>query len=354
LITTLWGKLSIPRFRRRCHQCQNQVQFWGDESLDESGCTPLLLQRTEALALEMSYLSSQKFLEGWGVDISSSQIAELSQRYEDKQQDLCEAKLRELAELPLSKSKIAARVWMIEIDGMFMATRGTTDDLSSGTPYKEVKSVVLYLKNTPSQRYQVSTCKAVSDFEPLVHGLLRFAGVTQNDLLIGLSDAAVWITNLMANLGVKRHILDVYHAATYFQTLLEGLGWDEQAREKERRCLLRGEFDVQKWLNFYITPTTLAVVNANSEAKAALSYLENQSRLLKTDYKRFKAEGFEVIGSGEIEGANKSVLARRLRISGARWGEGGDGKAFARGMGASVRPILEFDSIRLTAFPQAA
>lgn len=354
MITTLWGKLEIPRFRRRCYQCQSQVQFWGDESLDESGCTPLLLKRLEALALETSYLTSQKFLVQWGVEISSSQIAELSQRFERKQQELCEAKLRELAEQPLSKSKMIARVWMVEIDGMFMATRGTLDDLSSGTPAKEVKSVVLYLKNTPSQRYQVSTCKTATEFEPLVHGLLRYAGVTQNDVLIGLSDGAVWITNLMANLGVKRHILDVYHAATYFQTLLEGLGWDEQTREEERRSLLRGEFDVQTWLNWHITPTALVEVNSNPVVKTALAYLENQSKLLKTDYKRFKADGFEVIGSGEVEGSNKSVLARRLRISGARWGEGGDGKAFARGMDASVHPFIDFDSIRLSSFPQAA
>ncbi len=136
------------------------------------------------------------------MEVSSSQIAELSQGFEYKQQELSEAKLLELAQLPLSKSKIAARVWMLEIDGMFIATRGTPDDITIGTPTKEVKSVVLYLKNTPSQRYQVSTSKTVTDFEPLVHGLLRFAGVTQNDVLIGLSDGAVWITNLMANLGV--------------------------------------------------------------------------------------------------------------------------------------------------------
>ncbi len=313
-----------------------------------------MLQRLQALALETSYLTSQKLLNQWDIALSSSQIAELSQDFEAKQQELCEAKLLELANLPLSRNKIFARVWMIEIDGMFMPTRGISDDLKSGTPYKEVKSVVLYLKNTPSQRYQVSTLKDVTNFEPLVHGLLRFAGVTQTDVLIGLSDGAVWIMNLLANLGVHRHVLDVFHAASYFQTLLEGLDWEVETREQARRSLLRGEFNVQEWLNWHITPLVLAKVNKISEAKTALLYLENQSRLLKTDYKRFKAEGFEVIGSGEVEGSNKSVLAARLRISGARWGDGGDGKAFARGMNASVRPILEFDAIRMTAFPQAA
>jgi hypothetical protein len=313
-----------------------------------------VLQRLQALALETSYLNTEKFLNQWDIALSSSQIAELSQDFERTQQELCETKLLELANMPLTRTKIFARVWIIKIDGMFIPTRGTSDDLTRGTPYKEVKSVVLYLKNTPSQRYQVSTLKDVTNFEPLVHGLLRFAGVTQSDVMIGLSDGAVWITNIMANVGVHRHVLDVFHAATYFQTLLESLGWGVEAREAERRCLLRGDFNVQEWLNWYVTPLVLAEVNKKPEGKAALSYLENQSKLMKTDYKRFKAEGFEVIGSGEVEGSNKSVLASRLRISGARWGDGGDGKAFARGMDASACSILGFDPIRLTAFPQAA
>ena len=353
-MTSLWGKLRIPRFRRRCHQCQNQTQFWGDESLDESTCTPLVFQRVQALALQTSYLTSEKLLKQWDIALSSSQIAELSQCFERKQQELCETKLLELANLALTKTKIVPRVWMFEIDGMFIPTRGTTDDLTRGTPFKEVKNAVLYLKNTPSQRYQVSTLKDVTNFEPLVHGLLRFAGVTQSDLIVGLSDGAVWITNIMANLGVHRHVLDVFHAATYFDTLLESLGWGVEAREAERRCLLRGDFNVQDWLNWHITPLVLVEVDKKLESKTALSYLENQSRLMKTDYKRFKAEGFEVIGSGEVEGSNKSVLGARLRISGARWGDGGDGKAFARGMDASERSIIEFDPVRLTAFPQAA
>ncbi len=172
------------------------------ENPNRSTCTPLVLQRLQALALETSYLTSEKLLNQWGIVLSSSQIAELSQCFERTQQELCETKLLELANVPLTKTKIVPRVWMFEIDGMFIPTRGTPDDLTRGTPFKEVKNAVLYLKNTPSQRYQVSTLKDVTNFEPLVHGLLRFAGVTQSDLIVGLSDGAVWITNIMANLGV--------------------------------------------------------------------------------------------------------------------------------------------------------
>ena len=45
----------------------------------------------------------------------------------------------------------------------------------------------------------------------------------------------------------------------------------------------------------------------------------------------------------------------RLRVSGAIWsGIGADAKAFARGLWASRRRVVEFDQVRLTAFPRAA
>ena len=56
----------------------------------------------------------------------------------------------------------------------------------------------------------------------------------------GISDGAVWIADLLGDLGVKRHILDVYHASTYFQTLMAGLGYPEQQRLEQRKALLRG------------------------------------------------------------------------------------------------------------------
>ena len=72
-----------------------------------------MLQRLQVLALETSYLNTQKFLNQWDISLSSSQIAELSQCFERTQQELCETKLLELANVPLTRNKIFARVWMI-------------------------------------------------------------------------------------------------------------------------------------------------------------------------------------------------------------------------------------------------
>ena len=87
----------------------------------------------------------------------------------------------------------------------------------------------------------------------------------------------------------------------------------------------------------------------------ALQYLERKAELLNTTYPKFKALGLEVIGSGEIEGANKSVIGSRLKVSGAQWSAcGAHSKGFARGMWASQREVMQFDQVRFEAFPRAA
>jgi hypothetical protein len=125
---------------------------------------------------------------------------------------------------------------------------------------------------------------------------------------VGLSDGAVWIANVFNEAMVNYHILDVFHASSYFETLLVGLGWDETRQKQERSRLLRGELDVQNWLNWNVSN---AVSQGFDETRKAFSYLEKQSELLHTTYPRFKRLGLEVIGSGEIEGANKRPCSKR-------------------------------------------
>jgi hypothetical protein len=72
-------------------------------------------------------------------------------------------------------------------------------------------------------------------------------------------------------------------------------------------------------------------------------------------YPAFKRQSIDVIGSEQIEGANKNVLVARLRLSSAIWSRvDADKKGFARGLWASRRRVVEFDQFRLTAFPRAA
>jgi hypothetical protein len=129
------------------------------------------------------------------------------------------------------------------------------------------------------------------------------------------------------------------------------LGWQEPERQRERRALLRGEIDVQTWLNKHVPADAVL----NEEAQTALAYLSKQALLDHTCYPRFRAEGLEVIGSGQIEGANKSVIGGRLNISGAHWSEeGAQGMVFVRAEYHSHRVLTDFHQVRHQAFPRAA
>jgi hypothetical protein len=70
------------------------------------------------------------------------------------------------------------------------------------------------------------------------------------------------------------------------------------------------------------------------------------------DYLELRVRAFEVIGTGKIEVANKNVFTAKLRVSEARWGSGGQGKAMTRAMLAFINPVFDFNSIRLLAFPK--
>lgn len=348
-IKSCWKQVSLPRERYRCLNCSRSLTCWADGNLDESNCLPETLARMSEVGKLLSYQQGAKLLARFGIVVSDSQLQVLDQGLNEQ---LCLQgceHLTKLAEQPLITRLGQAKSWVIEIDGKFVPTRQ-----AQGLDWREVKTAVLYPMRSPAERYYVSLLADVEAFSSCVHGLLRHAGVAQADQLIGISDGAVWIASLMADLGVQRHVLDVYHASTYLDTLMQALKWTQAERQTDRRALLRGEIDVQSWLDLYV-PKQHDTVELDETARKALAYLTKQALSGHTCYPRFKQEGTEVIASGQIEGANKAVIGHRLNLSGAHWSESGANfMAFARADYHAHRPIAHFDTVRLAAFPQAA
>jgi len=335
----------VRRYQYRCG-CGYQGYGYGDASLDESGYFPETLRRLRDAGLRVSYREAVDWLGQWGVEVSKSQLQRLCRRLDTTQQAI------ESQILAVKSSQVLAgreeergRRWCIEVDGCLVATK-----VESGMEWREVKTAVLYPMRCPTQRHYVSALASAQDFAPWVHGLLRQAGVRQADRLIGISDGAVWIAELFGDLGVKRHILDVYHASTYLETLMLGLGWSDQQRLQQRQALLRGEINLQRWLNLNVRDQPL-----DQASQKALLFLQKQATLNHTNYPRFRREGLEVIGSGQVEGANRHVIQGRLKLTGARWSESGaKAKAFARSQFFTLSPLSSFRTVRLAAFPSAA
>jgi hypothetical protein len=353
----------VRRGRYRCRRCHYSIQSYIDPDLDESGLLPLTLERSLNVAKLIPYRQACDLIERWGLRISKTKLAQMDEKFNVIQAQEGLKALEGLSKKPLphrlvqknardtmghdfKRLRERPRTWIIEVDGKFVPIR-----TKKGFVYEEIKTVVLYKMRCPDERFYFSTLERVDNFSTGVHGLLRHAGVCQEDFLIGVSDGAKWIEGLLGYLGVHQHILDVYHASTYLDTVMKGLGWDEVQRTEERRLLLSGKINIQKWINRNLTDTKFK----EDEVEKAARYLRHQSLLGHTDYPEFRAKGFEVIGSGQIEGANKSVIGARLNVGGAHWTEdGANGMVFARGEWASERPIVDFHPIRHLAFRQAA
>lgn len=78
-------------------------------------------------------------------------------------------------------------------------------------------------------------------------------------------------------------------------------------RSVERRAWYRGEINAHDWLKSHQPPP--GITNTwSEEALTALRYIV--TRLDSMDYADFTARGY-LIGSGQVEGMNKSVIGTR-------------------------------------------
>jgi hypothetical protein len=153
----------------------------------------------------------------------------------------------------------------------------------------------------------------------LYRSLLRVGSTSD---ISGLGDGADWIWNIYRDVfGKIRECLDVYHALENLSKTgkvlyQEGTEEYEQWRETTQWELLGSGFEqIEKRLD------GLDQVFKDDEPRmqelARLhGYLENHENRLC--YRERLSEG-RVIGSGQVEGACKSMIGRRLKQTNARW-----------------------------------
>jgi hypothetical protein len=232
---------------------------------------------------------------------------------------------------------------ILECDGVRVLTKPE----EGGCQGLEIKNVVLYPANSPSQRWMLSEVRQAKELPDMIQGLLRKAGVTDKDTLVGVGDGAAWVEDLLDTF-CEVSITDVYHATQYAERIMQELSWNEEVREEQRRDWCRGKVSVREWLNEHL-PKPTVWMGWDEEAVDAIAYLDK--RLHRMDYPSFKAKGLP-IGSGQIEGANKWVVGARMKRSGMQWSkEGAARMACMRAQVCSNNPLVDFDQVRHKAYP---
>ena len=137
--------------------------------------------------------------------------------------------------------------------------------------------------------------------------------------LVFISDGATWIRNWITDTFPEAmSILDFYHATQYLYGFSESY-FDNQKHarkwsEAQKKLLLNGQ--VNK-----VMSNIEKLAPDHPAAKKVLEYYQvNRDRM---DYKKYLHIGCGIIGSGAIESAHRTLVQKRLKLSGQRWSKRG-------------------------------
>lgn len=147
-----------------------------------------------------------------------------------------------------------------------------------------------------------------------------FGGNALADRLVFITDGATWIHNWSKDIFPRAvHVLDYFHASEhlygfvklYFKDTHEGKQW----AKRQEGLLLNSQAG-------QVITTLKKLGKGNKQAEKARENLINyyQTNRERMDYARYRKIGSGIIGSGAIESAHRTVVQKRLKQSGQRWG----------------------------------
>ena len=158
-------------------------------------------------------------------------------------------------------------------------------------------------------------------FSEKMEALLEDYTINQQQMVF-ITDGAPWLRNWIEDAFPQAtSILDFYHLLEHLYQFSEAFFADVQQRsqwvEQQKELLL--ESHAQQVIDHV---NGLAASKRKQPIKAKLlAYLEaNRSRM---DYRHYQSIGCGIIGSGAIESAHRTVVQKRMKLSGQRWSKPG-------------------------------
>lgn len=215
----------------------------------------------------------------------------------------------------------SAEVLYAGVDGSMISTR------EEG--WKEVKLARLFrssdclnpnTKNSYlSQSQYIAHFGNSKDFCAKAEGILDSYGQLKNRLVF-LTDGATWIKNWIEDsYSDACAILDYFHACEHLHSFVESCFKEDTASgqiwfKKQKELLY--ESQVEQVI------TNIAATKAKQVDKDKLiSYYQNN--IDRMDYKTYRNIGCGIIGSGSIESAHRTVIQKRMKLSGQHWSREG-------------------------------
>lgn len=195
---------------------------------------------------------------------------------------------------------------------------------------RQIKCGVVYLlergedgryHKVPDSSVHILSFGDVTDFSANLEKARQKLGAAYGTKLIVVSDGAEWIWNIVADRFKQAvAVVDFWHAADHLHELCEFvLGKGDPATER---------FQVLRYkLKRYGVNCVIRHFEHLEASKAKRKGIDKRLRYFRThqarmQYHLYRREGWP-IGSGEVEGACKSLIKQRTDLSGQRWSPDG-------------------------------
>jgi hypothetical protein len=224
---------------------------------------------------------------------------------------------------PLSKEDVLH----VEIDGSMIPAR------NSDEPWKEVKLARLFrggdCLNPNSESSYLQDSQYVGHFGSSVDFCKKLSGVIDSygdlkDRLVFINDGAAWIRewtvaersrSIADNYPSAVSVLDYYHALEYLYEFAEK-AFPGAPCEKEQWCSRQKELPLASGVKTVLDNISSSKAKEADKKKITTYYGNNKGRM---KYGQYRNIGCGIIGSGAIESAHRTVIQKRMKLSGQRW-----------------------------------
>lgn len=213
---------------------------------------------------------------------------------------------------PLQREEIL----YVEVDGSMLFTRDAGwKEVKVGRIFKSGDCISPNEESSWIRHSQyLSYLESSKDFTPKMESLIESYGNIKQRLVF-INDGAPWIKQWIEDAYPEAiSILDFWHALQYLYSFANSFFVDKVKSkkwvEKEKALLLAGKVK-------QVIGHIKKMAPHNKEAKKTIAYYQANSD--RMDYKYYKTIGAGIIGSGAIESAHRTVVQKRMKLSGQRW-----------------------------------
>jgi hypothetical protein len=264
-----------------------------------------------------SYSKSDEILEKFThVKVNPSQVYRVTDRVGESMEEEDKHAGRILP--PLSKEDVL----YVEIDGSMVCTRDKE-------PWKEAKVGRIFkgsdCLNPNSNASYLSASQYVAhlgnsnDFGEKLQKVIDSYGTLGNRLIF-ITDGATWIREwIVDNYPISCSILDFYHVMEHLYQFAEKAFANDTDKRKQW-CDRQKELLLESEVETVIENIRLTSAKEEDKRKLILYYENNKKRMR---YKQYRNMGCGIIGSGAIESAHRTLIQKRMKLSGQRWSRKG-------------------------------